>query len=55
MRLSNFLPWQTAYAEMVFTDTLWPDFTPEDLKHCIAVYQSRDRRFGAVTTGEVKK
>ena len=55
MRLSNFLPWQTAYAEMVFTDTLWPDFTPEDLKRCIAVYQSRDRRFGAVTTGEVKK
>ena len=55
MRLSNFLPWQTAYAEMVFNDTLWPDFTPEDLKRCIAVYQSRDRRFGAVTTGEVKK
>lgn len=55
MRLSNFLPWQSAYAELVFVDTLWPDFTPEDLRRCIAVYQSRDRRFGGTTTGEVKK
>ena len=54
MRLSNFLPWQSVYAEMVFVDTLWPDFTPSDLRKCIAIYQSRDRRFGG-TTGEVKK
>ena len=47
-RLSNFLLWQCAYAEFYFTDTLWPDFTPEELDKAIAVYRSRDRRYGAV-------
>ena len=47
-RISNFLLWQCAYAEFYFTDTLWPDFTPEELDKAIAVYRSRDRRYGAV-------
>lgn len=45
-RLSNFLMWQAAYSEFVFTDVLWPDFTPEEFEKCIEIYQSRDRRFG---------
>ena len=45
-RLSNFLLWQSAYSEFVFTDVLWPDFTPEEFKKTIEVYQNRDRRFG---------
>ena len=45
-RLSNFLLWQAAYAELFFTDTLWPDFTPAELLEAIADYQKRERRFG---------
>lgn len=45
-RLSNFLLWQSAYSEFAFTDVLWPDFTPEEFKRLIEVYQNRDRRFG---------
>ena len=48
-RLSNFLLWQCAYAEFYFTDVLWPDFTPQELDKAIAVYRSRDRRYGGVT------
>ena len=48
VRISNFLLWQCAYAEFYFTDVLWPDFTPEELDKAIAVYQSRDRRYGGV-------
>jgi undecaprenyl diphosphate synthase len=48
MRISNFLLWQCAYAEFYFTDVLWPDFTPKELDKAIAVYNSRDRRFGGV-------
>ena len=48
LRLSNFLPWQSAYAEFYFTDTLWPDFTREELDRALADYQSRSRRFGGV-------
>ena len=47
-RISNFLLWQCAYAEFYFTDVLWPDFTPEELDRAIAVFNSRDRRFGGV-------
>ena len=47
-RLSNFLIWQSAYAELVFTDVYWPDFTPERLKEAVAEYHLRERRFGAV-------
>ncbi|HCX01732.1 MAG TPA: di-trans,poly-cis-decaprenylcistransferase, partial [Syntrophaceae bacterium] len=49
-RISNFLLWQLAYAELYFTDVLWPDFKKDDLFRAIAVYQSRERRFGL--TGE---
>jgi undecaprenyl diphosphate synthase len=45
-RLSNFLLWQAAYAEFVFPDILFPDFTPQHLVDCIAEYQRRKRRFG---------
>jgi len=47
-RTSNFLLWQSAYAELVFTDTLWPDFRREHLVEAVAEYQSRDRRFGGL-------
>lgn len=46
-RTSNFLPWQSTYAELLFMDELWPDFTRETLWKAIADYQNRDRRFGA--------
>ena len=49
-RTSNFLLWEMAYSEMVFTDVLWPDFRREDLYAAIAEYQQRDRRFGGVET-----
>ena len=45
-RISNFLLWQCAYSELVFVDTLWPDFTRENLWHAIQLYASRSRRFG---------
>ena len=45
-RLSNFLLWQTSYAELYFTDILWPDFTPTKLDEAIYWYQQRDRRLG---------
>src|SRR4029077_6612774 len=45
-RVSNFLLWQSAYSEMLVTDTLWPDFDVDDLKAAIAEYNSRIRRFG---------
>ena len=48
LRLSNFLLWQSAYAEFYFTDVLWPDFSKEELHRAIAAYQSRQRRFGGV-------
>ena len=45
-RISNFLLWEMAYAELYFTDQFWPDFTTEDLAVAIADYRTRDRRFG---------
>ena len=47
-RLSNFLLWQSAYAELFFTPTLWPDFTTEELELIINEYETRERRFGGV-------
>ena len=47
-RISNFLLWQSAYAEYYFTDTLWPDFGPTDLDLAIEAYNKRSRRFGGV-------
>ncbi len=49
-RLSNFLLWQAAYAELYFSDIMWPDFTPEDFVEAIAEYQRRERRFGRIST-----
>lgn len=46
VRLSNFLLWQMSYAELYFTDTLWPDFGPKQLEKAILDFQNRDRRFG---------
>ena len=46
VRLSNFLLWQAAYAEMVFTDVLWPDYTPEHLRTALDDFAARERRFG---------
>ena len=46
MRVSNFLLWQSAYAELYFTDTLWPDFDRAELEAALRDYASRDRRFG---------
>ncbi len=45
-RLSNFLLWQAAYAELLFVDTLWPDFDRHELARAVAAFQQRDRRFG---------
>ncbi len=46
-RLSNFLLWQSAYAELVFTDVLWPDFGPSEFNAALAEFSRRERRFGA--------
>lgn len=48
LRTSNFLPWQLAYAELYFTDVLWPDFNKKELQKAIEYYNKRDRRFGGV-------
>ena len=48
-RLSNFLLWQAAYAELVFTDVFWPDFSREELENSIAEFGRRERRYGATT------
>ena len=48
MRISNYLLWQTAYTEFVFTDTLWPDFRKEAYRKALEEYASRDRRFGKI-------
>jgi undecaprenyl diphosphate synthase len=46
-RLSNFLLWQSAYAELYFSDALWPDFGEEDLEEALRDYARRERRFGS--------
>ena len=48
-RISNFLLWQCAYSEFIFTDTLWPDFKKEDLQSAIHIFQGRERRFGSLS------
>ncbi len=47
-RISNFLLWEIAYSELIFVDTLWPDFRREDLRDAVIEYQGRERRFGGV-------
>ena len=53
MRVSNFLLWQIAYAEIWVTDTFWPDFRARHLLEAVADYQRRDRRYGAVSSDPV--
>ena len=53
-RISNFLLWQLAYAELCFTDILWPDFRAEAFLRCLAQYQQRERRFG-LTSAQVNR
>jgi len=48
LRLSNYLLWQSAYAELFFTDTLWPDFNTEELEKIIKKYKNRERKFGGI-------
>ncbi|MBF0835875.1 undecaprenyl diphosphate synthase family protein, partial [Bacteroides acidifaciens] len=48
LRLSNFLPWQTAYSELYFTDIAWPDFDETALCEAIKEYNRRHRRFGGI-------
>jgi undecaprenyl diphosphate synthase len=52
MRISNFLLWQIAYAELYVTETLWPDFTRTDLLQAVLEYQKRDRRYGGLSGGQ---
>jgi undecaprenyl diphosphate synthase len=47
-RLSDFLLWECAYAELLFVDTYWPDFTGEDLAAALAEFEQRERRFGGL-------
>ena len=47
-RISNYLLWEAAYSEFVFTDVLWPDFRREDLFAAIGEFQQRERRFGEI-------
>lgn len=48
VRVSNFLLWQIAYAEMMFVDCAWPDFDEAELMKCIEAYQNRERRYGGI-------
>lgn len=54
-RLSDFLLWECAYAELVFVSCLWPDFTAKDLAAAVAEFQSRERRFGGVTANPARR
>ena len=47
--ISNFLMWQMAYAELYFTETLWPDFSKQEMEKAVAFYSSRDRRYGGIS------
>ena len=47
-RLSDFLLWESAYAELYFTDVLWPDFTEADLADAVEAFEARDRRYGGI-------
>ena len=53
-RISNFLLWQSAYAEMVFLDRLWPDFDRRDLWEACEIYAKRDRRYGGAMPNQVQ-
>lgn len=55
LRLSNFLPYQSAYAELYFTNVLWPEYSGEDLIEAITSYTKRDRRFGGLNDESEKQ
>ena len=55
LRISNFLLWQAAYSELYFTDTLWPDFGPEEIDRAVTEFYSRKRRFGGLDKNTTKK
>lgn len=55
LRISNFLLWQAAYSELYFTDTLWPDFGPEEIDRAVAEFYKRKRRFGGLDKNNEKK
>lgn len=50
LRISNYLLWQLAYTELIFTPVTWPDFDEKALKDCLDEFASRDRRFGGLTS-----
>ncbi len=52
LRTSNYMPWQLAYAEFIFPETPWPDFTKEEFRKCIDTYYQRNRRFGTINEKE---
>ena len=52
MRISNFLLWQAAYAELYFTDRLWPDYTTADVDEAVREFASRSRRFGGLDAAD---
>ena len=52
LRTSNYLPWQLAYAEFIFPEVPWPDFTKEEFRKCIDIYYNRNRRFGSINEKE---
>jgi len=52
-RISNFLLWECAYAELVYQDVLWPDYGPEHLAAALTEYRSRDRRYGGIAVDDV--
>jgi len=52
-RLSDFLLWECAYAELIFTPRMWPDFDAADLRRAVEEFRRRERRFGAVPAGWV--
>ena len=54
-RLSDFLLWESAYAELYFTDTAWPDFSVEDFKDALRWFDRRERRFGRLTAAGQQK
>ena len=53
-RISNFLIWQASYSEFIFNEKLWPDFDEKELRECLKIYQSRQRRFGGLSEVKMK-
>jgi undecaprenyl diphosphate synthase len=54
-RLSDFMPWESAYAELHFTNRMWPDFSAEDLAEALTAFHGRERRFGGLQPERVEE